>query len=71
MTNEERMAAAALLISLFVAGAVGGAAFTRVVQARRGPEPPGRWGGRAPVGVCHPSSCPTRRGLPEASRPWP
>jgi hypothetical protein len=52
MTKERRMAAAALLISLFVAGAVGGAAITRVVQVRRGPEPPGRWGERPPVDEC-------------------
>ncbi|MGD8362606.1 MAG: hypothetical protein PVJ04_14355 [Gemmatimonadota bacterium] len=63
MTNEKRMAAAALLISLFVAGVVGGVAFTRVVQVRRGPEPPGRWGGENPGGGMPPVF------MPDSTRP--
>jgi hypothetical protein len=54
MTNEKRMAAAALLISVFVAGIVGGAAFSSIIQARSKPDPGMGFGAGSPRGMMAP-----------------
>lgn len=64
MTDDRRTAAAALLISMFLAGVVGGAAFMRVLQGRPGPHPLGWRDGGGPGGRMPPVSF-----MPDSTQP--